>query len=68
MKNIRKCAGLLVTLLLVMSLSAPVFAGIKKGKSNCSCQISTFSVKVNGKEYTADGNNTFYIEKADEID
>lgn len=68
MRNIRKFAGVLLTVLLMMSLSVSVFAVSKKNKNNCSCRISSFSVKVNGREYTADGNQTFYIGKADEID
>lgn len=68
MRNIRKCTGVLLAVLLVMSLSVSVFAKSKKNKSNCDCQIQSFSVQVNGIKYTANGNKTFSIEKSDQID
>lgn len=68
MRNIRKCTGVLLAVLLVMSLSVSVFANSQTNKSNCGCQIRSFSVQVDGIKYTANGNNTFSIEKTDQID
>lgn len=62
----KKYFTMIVAVMLVLTTSVPVSADISKAA--CDCQIESFSVTVDGKSYACDGNRTYYIKSADELD